>query len=89
MIQGATMKQKAYGTLVFSEMHTETMDQLVSLPLRLVVLRHFEEEKRTIPKIHALIAIPYVKTEQQLRHVLCMTGLTMGEYDSKESKRYS
>ena len=31
-IQGTTMKQKAYGTLVSSEMHAETMDQLVSLP---------------------------------------------------------
>ena len=25
MIQGTTMKQKAYGTLVFSEMHAETI----------------------------------------------------------------
>ena len=31
------MKQKAYGTLAFSEMQTETVDQLVSLPWRAVV----------------------------------------------------
>ena len=56
------MKQKEYGTLVSCEMHAETIDQLVSLQWRAVVLRHFEEEMRITPKIHALIAIPYAKT---------------------------
>ena len=87
MIQGTTIKQKAYGTLVSSEMHAETIDQLVSLTKRAVVLRHFEEEMRTVTKIHALIAIPYVRTELQLRFAWCMTGLTKEEYDSEERKR--
>ena len=43
IIQGTTMKKMAYGTLVSSEMHAETIDQLVSLPWRAVV---FEEEMR-------------------------------------------
>ena len=30
-MQGTTLKQKAYGTLVSSEMHVETSEQLVSL----------------------------------------------------------
>ena len=59
------------GTLVSSEMHAETVDQILNLPWRAVVLRHFEEEMRFTPKIHALIAIPYVRTELQLRFVLC------------------
>ena len=63
------MKQKAYETLAFSEMQTETVDQLVSLPWR------------------AVVAIPYVRTELQLRLAWCMTGVTMGEYDSEERKR--
>ena len=42
---------------------------------------------RTTPKIHALIAIPYVRTELQLRFIWCMIGLTRGEYDSEERKR--
>ena len=87
MMQGTTLKQKAYGTLVSSEMHVETIEQLVSLPWRAVVLRYFEEEMRTTPKIHALIAIPYVRTELQLRFIWCMIGLTRGEYDSEERKR--
>ena len=58
MMQGNTLKQEAYGTLVSFEMHTETIEQLVSLPWRAVVLRFFEEEMRTTPKIHALIAVP-------------------------------
>ena len=58
MMQGNTLKQKAYGTLLSFEMHTETIEQLVSLPWRAVVLRFFEEEMRTTPKIHALIAVP-------------------------------
>ena len=62
MMQGTTLKQKAYGTLVSSEMHAETIEQLVSLPWRAVVLRYFEKEMRTTPMIHALIAIPYVRT---------------------------
>ena len=78
MIQGIRMKQKAYGTLVSSEMRAETIDQLVSLPWKPVVLRHFEEEMRTTPKIHALIAIPYARTELQPRFAWCMTGLTRG-----------
>ena len=50
IFMGTTMKQKAYGTpLASSEMHTETVDQLVSLPWRAVILRHFEE-LRTTPK---------------------------------------
>ena len=87
MMQGTTLKQKAYGTLVSSEMHAETIEQLVSLPWRAVVLRYFEEEMRTTLKIHALIAVPYVRTELQLRFDWCMIGLTRGEYDSEESKR--
>ena len=67
MMQGTTLRQKAYGTLVSSEMRAETIEQLVSLPWRAVVLRYFEEEMRTTPKIHALIAVPYVRTELQLR----------------------
>ena len=67
-------------------MHAETIDQLVSLPWRAVVLRHFEEEMRTTPKIQALIAIPYARIELQFRFAWCMTGLTRGEY-SEESKR--
>ena len=51
------------------------------------MLRHFEEEMRTTPKIHALIAITYVRTELQLRFAWCMTGLTREEYDSEERKR--
>ena len=87
MIRGTTTKQKASGTLVSCEMHAETIDQFVSLLWRAVVLRHFEEEMRTTLKIHALIAIPYVRTEPQLRFAWCMTGLTMGEYDSEERRR--
>ena len=79
MIQGTTLKQKAYGTLALSEMQAETIEQLVSLPWKAVVLRYFEEEIRTTPKIHALIAVPYVRTELQLRFAWCMIGLTCGE----------
>ena len=86
MIQGITMKQKAYGTLVSSEMHAETIDQLVSLPWRAVVLLHFEEEMRTTPKIHALQRY-LTSGELQLRFARCTTGLKMGEYDSEERKK--
>ena len=86
-MQGTTLKPKAYGTLVLSEMRAEMIEQLVSPPWRAVVLRYFEEEMRTTPKIHALIAIPYVRTELQLRFAWCMSGSTRGEYDSEERKR--
>ena len=52
-----------------------------------VAVLHFEEEMRTTPKIHALIAVPYVRTELQLRFAWCMIGLTRGEYDSEERRR--
>ena len=87
MMQGTTLKQKAYGTLVSSEMHAETIEQLVSLPWRAVVLRFFEEEMRTTPEVHALIAEPYVRTELQLKCAWCMIELTRGEYGSEERKR--
>ena len=51
------------------------------------MVRHFEEEKRTTPKTHALIVIPYVRMELQLRFAWCMTGLTREEYDSERRKR--
>ena len=86
-MQGTTLKQKAYRTLASSETQSETIEQLVSLPWKAVVLRHFEDEMRTTPKIHALIAVPYVRTELQLRFDWCMIGLTRGEYDSEERKR--
>ena len=66
MMQGTTLKQKAYGNLILSEMHAETLEQFVSLPWIAVVLQNFEDEMRITPKIHALIAIPYVRTELQL-----------------------
>ena len=87
MLQGTTLKQKAYGTLASSEIQAETMEQLVSLPWKAVVSRYFEEEMRTAPKIHALIAVPYVRTELQLRFAWCLMGLTREENDSEERKR--
>ena len=87
MMQGTTLKQKAYGTLVSSEMQAETIEQLVSLPWKAVELRYFEEKIRTTPRIHALIAVPYVRTKLQLRFAWCMIGLTREEYDSEERKR--
>ena len=63
MLRGTTLKQKAYGTLASSEIQAETMEQLVSFPWKAVVLRYFEEEMRTAPRIHALMAVPYVRTE--------------------------
>ena len=63
MLQGTTLKQKAYGTLASSDVEAETIEQLVSLPWKAVVLRYFEEEMRTTPRIHALVAVPYVRTE--------------------------
>ena len=87
ILQGTTLKQKAYGTLASSEIPAETMEQLVSLPWKAVVLRYFEEEMRTAPRIHALMAVPYVRTELQLRFAWCMMGLTREEYDSEERKR--
>ena len=85
--RGTTLKQKAYGTLASYEMQAETIEQLVSLPWKAVVLKYFEEEMRTTPRIHALMAVPYVRTELQLRFAWCMMGLTRGEYDSEERKR--
>ena len=58
MMQDTTLKQKTYGTLALSEMQAETIEQLVSLPWKAVVLRYFEEEMRITPKIRALIAVP-------------------------------
>ena len=71
MLQGTTLKQKAYGTLASSDIQAETIEQLVSLPWKAVVLRYFEEEMRTTPRIHALVAVHYVRTELQLR---CVTS---------------
>ena len=59
----------------------------MSLPWKALVLRYFEEEMRTTPRIHAIMAVPYVRTELQLRFAWCMMGLTRGEYDSEERKR--
>ena len=87
MLQGTTLKQRAYGTPASSEMQAERIEQLVSLPWKAVVLRYFEEEMRTTPRLHALMAVPYVRTELQLRFAWCMMGLTRGEYDSEERKR--
>ena len=87
MLRGTTLKQKAYGTLASTEIQAETIDQLVSLPWKAVVLKYFEEEMRSEPRIHALMAVPYVRTELQLRFAWCMMGLTRGEYDSEERKR--
>ena len=87
MLKGTTLKQKAYGTLASSEIQAETIEQLVSLPWKAVVLRYFEEEVRTASKVHALMAVLYVRTELQLRFVWCLMGLTREEYDSEERKR--
>ena len=87
MLQSTTLKQKAYGTLASSEIQAETIEQLVSLPWKAVVLRYFEEEMRTAPRIHAPMAVPYVRTELQLRFAWCLMGLTREEYDSEERKR--
>ena len=87
MLQGTTLKQKTYGTLASSEMRSETIEHLVSLPWKAVVLRYFEQEMRTTPRIHALMAVPYVRTELHLRFAWCMIGLTRGEYDSEERKK--
>ena len=87
MLRGTTLKQKAYGILASSEMQAETIEQLVSLPWKAMVLKYFEEEMRTAPRIQALMTVHYVRTELLLRFAWCMMGLTRGEYDSEERKR--
>ena len=87
MIQGTRMKRNAYIALVSSGIHTETVEQLVRSVCRAVVLGDFGNEMRTTPKIHALVAIPYIRFELHLRFAWCMTRLTMGEYDSDKRKR--
>ena len=87
IMQGTTLKQMAYRTLASTEMQAETIGQLMSLPWKAVVFWYFEEEMNTTPRIHALIAVPYVRTELQLRFTWCMIGLTREEYDSGERKR--
>ena len=84
MLQGTTLRQKALGTLASSEIQEETIEQLVSLPWKAVMLRYFEEQMRTVPRIHALMAVPYVRTELQQRFAWCMMGLTREENDSEE-----
>ena len=57
-LTGATLGNWSNGTLASSEIQAETMEQLVSLPWKAVVLRYIEEEMRTTPRIHALVAVP-------------------------------
>ena len=40
------MKQKVYGTLASSKIHTETVDQLVTLPWGAVLQHHLKEENQ-------------------------------------------
>ena len=84
MMQGTTKKQKAYGPFVSSKIHAKTTEELVRLPWRAVVLCHFEERMITSPKKHALIAIPYTRTELQLRFAWRMIGLMREEYESED-----
>ena len=72
MMQGTATNQKAYGALVSSEMRAETIEQWVSLPWRAAVLRFIEEEMRTSPKIHALIAIPYARLNYNLGSLVAL-----------------
>ena len=81
------MSQKACGTLASSKKHRETVDQLMSLAWRAVILCHLKTKPRTTPKVYALIAKPYVRTELQFRIAWRMTGMTMGKNDSEERKR--
>ena len=67
-------------------MQAETIEQLVSLPWKAVVLKYFEGEIRTTPRVHALMAVPYVRTELQLRFAWCMMGLTRGNMTQKKGK---
>ena len=84
IMKDTIMKQKAYGTLASSEMHTERVDQLVSLPWRAVLLRQFQERMGMASEVHALIATPFVRTEVKLRLTWFLAGLTGEEYDSEE-----
>ena len=61
------MKQHADEIFASSELHTETVDQHVTLPIRAVLLRHFEEEIKMTARVHLLVAGPYFRTELQFR----------------------
>ena len=67
IINGPTMKHKAYANLAFSDKHTETVDELSVEGIITFKKRYFKKEMRTIPKVHALRSIPYVTTELKLR----------------------
>ena len=72
MMQVTTLKQKAYRTMVLSEMHAETIEQLVSLPGRalcVTILRrknenHAEDTRSDSNTLHENRAT----TEVRLRH---------------------
>ena len=50
IIKGTIMNQKAYKTMASSNMHTEAVDQLVALPSRAVLPRHFEVKNKLLRK---------------------------------------
>ena len=68
-------------------MHAETVDQLVSLCWKQVLLGYLETGKRTTTKVYALLAVSYLRTELQLRITWYFAGLTRDEYDSEERRR--
>ena len=46
-----------------------------------MILRYFEKGIGTTSNVHALIALPYVRTELQLRFTWFLAGLTREECD--------
>ena len=59
----------------------ETMCKVLNIPME---VKKIWARKRLMPWF---VAVPYVRTELQLRFAWCMMGLTRKEYDSEERKR--
>ena len=62
MMQGTTLKQRAYGTLASSEMQAETIEQLVSLPWKAVACAKGRDALCSIRFMIEQISVPALST---------------------------
>ena len=75
-------KESVVGQLVPVQYNRLTVSETVSIDEPASGYIEMLEYRNSVP-----YAVPYVRTELQLRFAWCMIGLTRGEYDSEERKR--
>ena len=82
IMTGSNMRRKEYSTVVSSEANENVLELLNKISWKAALQKYFDETMRTPSFVMAYFSNPCVRTDLQVRLVVCLIGIRKREYEA-------